>query len=119
MTIEHGRRQAHGVGWGQTFVCARAEEAGQREGRMQASGRGGDVPQVFVANVRYPGCSCAVAGAGGRVADPEETPRPPLSAGQPRGAPSGTRLRRALTRKLKIGCVRRALRKTGVERVSC
>lgn len=75
---DNGAQPAAARGVGQDFVCARAEEAGQREGRLQASGRGGDVPQVFVANVRYPGCSGAVAGAGRRVADPEETPQPPL-----------------------------------------
>lgn len=97
--------------WG-GVVCARADGAGPTGGRARASGRGGDVPQVFVACVRYAGCSCAVAGApfgGRRVADPEEN-HPPLSRRfrlhSPVGDPRGTRRRCALTRKLKVGCVR-------------
>ena len=59
----HSGLQSRGAGWGKNFVRARAEGAGQTGGRTQASGRGGDAPQAFVANVRYSGCSYAVAGA--------------------------------------------------------
>lgn len=48
-------------GVGQDF-CVRASGRGGTNGRSDAGERKGRGPQVFVANVRYPGCSCAVAG---------------------------------------------------------
>lgn len=112
--MEHNGRQTRGVGSGKTFVCARAEGAGQTGGRTQASGRGGDAPRAFVANVRSPGGSCAVAGA---PFGPWQIPKTPLNRRSrldgpvvpPFGGLSGTRLRCFNPEAKKIGCVRRAV----------
>lgn len=61
-------------------ACARAEGAGQTE-QPRSNGRGGNAPQVFVA---APERAPDLSRGGGPS---RRGPRPPLSAGQPGGAP--------------------------------
>lgn len=103
-------------------VCVRARGRGGTDGRSGAGERKGRgrAPRL---SGSCPPPGPLLRGGWGSVR-PEGVwqilkgpPRPPLSAGQPRGAPSGARLRWALTRKLKLGCVRRAAERDRCEPV--
>lgn len=86
-----GSRPAGWGGWNARLLCARERKGRDRRkvGRWRAEGAGTCLRSLWLMSAPCAALALylGLRSAGRRVAGPEETPRPPLSAGQPPWCP--------------------------------